>query len=188
MFKKIVWGAILAGAIFIGCQEPQLSVPFEHSIVLSVNNVDLSSQPGSLLQGGSVFYKKVINLSDYLPQFQVIQQYIQQVVLDSARVRIVNHLSDTAIVTAFVSADTTIDTTNLDLADTLAHIEIAPGDTVVLTGQDYMDYFNASGINTLLNDLIPGGTFGLYLLGEPTANVDVTVDSMSLFVKISGEQ
>lgn len=188
MFKKFIWGALLAGAIFVGCQEPQISVPFEHSIVLSVNDIDLSSQPGAFLQGGSAFYRRVINLSEYWSQFQALQQYIQQVELDSARVRIINHLSDSARVTSFVSADTTLDTTNLNLADTLAHFEIGPGDTIVITGQDYMNYFNANGINTLLNNLIPAGLFGFYLLGEPTANVDVTVDSISLFITISGEQ
>lgn len=188
MIKKIVWFAVLVGAIFIGCQEQQVSVPFEHSIVLSFNDIDLSSQPGLLLQGGSVFYRRVVNLSEYLPQFDVIKQYIQQITLDSSRVKIINHLSDSAMVTAFVSADTTLDTTNINLADTLAHFEIGPGDTVVVTGQDYMNYFNANGLNTLLNDLLPTGVFGFYLLGEPTVNVDVTVDSLTLFVTITGEQ
>lgn len=185
--KRVGLALILSGMILVACNQ-QITIPFEYSFSVSLTNIHMRPQTSMVLQSQTSFYKKVINVGQYWSLYNQLQSFIQDVVLDSARVRIVNATPDSARFWAFVSADTTLDETTVGNADSLAHFDIGPNDTVEVSGTDYLNYFSSSGIQTLQDSLIPSGLFAAYLLAQAGDSLDLYVDSLVLFITVSGEQ
>ncbi len=186
--KKVGLALLLSGVILVACNQ-QITIPFEYSFSVTLSDIHMRPQTSSmLLQGQTSFYKRVINVGQYWSLYNQLQNFIQNVALDSARVRIVNTSPDSARLWAFVSADTSLDETTVGNADSLAHFEIGPNDTVEISGTDYLNYFYASGIQILQDSLIPSGLFAAYLLAQAGDSLDLYVDSLVLFITVSGEQ
>ncbi len=185
--KRLGIALVLSGVIWVACNQ-QITIPFEYSFTVSLSDIHMTSQQTALLQTQTSFYKRVIDVGQYWSLYNQLQNFIQNVTLDSARVRIINASPDSAKLWAFVSADTSLDMNTVGQADSLAHFEIGPNDTVTISGTEYLNYFYASGIQTLVNDLIPSGLFAAYLLAEAGDSLDLFVDSLTLFITVSGEQ